>query len=67
MKSRSRPFTVQIWEDPKRLPYEFKLKTANSKPKVLNQYKSKYPDAFSISVIAHNGDEELWLNPNYTG
>ena len=39
----------------------FKVRHGNSKPKLLEQYKKKYPNAFSITV-RQNGQEYMWTN-----
>ena len=64
---KSRVSWVEVWENPKQLPKEYPISTKNTKPKTLQQYKKKYPYAFSISVRDINGYEEQWINPNYRG
>ena len=39
----------------------FIVKHSNSKPKLLEQYKKKYPDAISI-IVKQNDEECYWLN-----
>ena len=39
----------------------FKVRHGNSKPKLLEQYKKKYPDAISI-IVRQNGQEYMWVN-----
>ena len=39
----------------------FIVRHGNSKPKLLEQYKKKYPDAISITV-RQNGQECMWIN-----
>ena len=64
-RSKRRVSWVEVWEDPEQLPREYPISTKNSKPKTLEQYKKRYPNAFSISVRDRNGYEEQLINPNY--